>query len=117
MSYDIFENVSKQQENLLATLQKLNTLAVSNVEKMTDMQMGTLRGYSEMTVQQMRAIAKVKSPQQLQEYLAQQTESVKAMAEKIIADAKAAAELGVAFNKEAQKIAQDSLGTVTNKAA
>jgi len=68
-------------------------------------------------VQQMRAITEVKNPQQLQDYLAQQAESVKAMAEKLMADAKAATELGVAFNQEAQKIAQDSLASVTRKAA
>lgn len=117
MNYNLFENMNQQQQNMLATLQKLNKLAVSNVEKMTVLQMNTLRNYSDLTVQQMQAIAEVKSPQQLQDYLNQQTESVKAMAEKIVADAKAAAELGVEFNTEAQKIAQDTLANVANKAA
>lgn len=117
MKYDLFENVSKQQEAMMATMQKLNKLAVGNVEKLVSIQMSSLRNYSDLSVQQLKDLTEVRTPQQLQEYFTKQTDSAKVLAEKALADAKVAAELGVEFNKEAQKISQDSFAAVTKKAA
>lgn len=117
MKYDLLDNLTKQQEAAVATLQKLNKLAVANVEKLAALQMGALREYSDLNLKQLKALVEVRNPQALQDYLANQGESLKTLSEKLVADSKAVAELGVDFNQEAQKIARESFEAATKKAA
>lgn len=117
MKYEIFDTMSKQQETLMATVQKLNQLAVAKVEKLTALQMNALRGYSDLSIQNLKELVEINNPQALQAYLGKQNESVKSVGEKLVADAKAVAEVGVEYSQEAQKITQDSFQASTKKAA
>ena len=117
MKYFSFEDLSKQQEALIANAQKLNKLAVGNLEKIASVQMNALRTCSELGLDQLKSLVEVKDPKALQNYVQTQTDAVKKLAETLLADAKTVAELGVEYNQEAQKIAQDSLKVVTKKAA
>ena len=117
MKYFSFEDMSKQQEALVANTQKLNKLAIANFEKVAALQMNALRSCSELGLNQLKSLAEVKDPQALQGYVQTQAEAVKALAEKMIADAKTVTEMGVAYNQEAQKVAQEALSKVTAKAA
>lgn len=117
MKHDLYDNVSKQQENLVATVQKLNRLAVANVEKLVALNMDTLRNYSDLSLNSLKALVEVKTPEALQAYLGKQGEVIKSVGEKLVADAKVVAELGVEFNQQAQKITQESFQAAAKKAA
>lgn len=117
MKYELFDSMTKQHETMVATIQKLNKLAVTNVEKLVKLQMDALRSYSDLSLQHLKELAEVKNPQLLQTYLSKQGDTLKVLSEKVVTDAKAVADLGVEFNKEAQKIAQESFEAATKKAA
>lgn len=116
MKYELFDTISKQQETLINTVQKFNQLTVAKLEKLTALQMNALRGYSDLSIKHLKELAEVNNPQALQAYLGKQSESIKSVSEKLVADTKAAAEVGVEYGQEAQKIASDSFQS-TAKAA
>lgn len=117
MNYFSFEDVSKQQEALVTNVQKLNKLAVENFEKVVNVQISALRSCADLGVQQLKDLTEVKDPKALQNYVKNQSAAVQKLSQNLLADTKTVAELGVNFNQQAQKIAQDSLRTVVKKVA
>lgn len=116
MKYELFDTFSKQQETLINTVQKFNKLTVAKLEKLAALQMNALRGYSDLSIKQLKELVEINNPEALQAYLGKQSDSVKSVSEKLVADAKAATEVGVEYSQEAQKIARDSIQS-TAKAA
>ena len=117
MNYEMFDSMSKQHETMLATIQKFNKLAATNMEKLATLQMGALRGYNDFGLQNLRNLSEVKNPGLMQDYLRGQGEAIKALGEKVVTDAKAITQLGVEFNQEAQKIARESFDAAARKNA
>jgi len=116
MKYFLFEDMSKQQEALVANAQKLNKMAVANFSKVATLQMDALRVCSELGLNQLKSLSDVKDPQALQSYVQTQAGAMKELAEKLLANAKTVTELGVSYNQEAQKMAQDALAKVAKAA-
>lgn len=112
-----FDNFSKTNEDLITNTQKLNKLAVSNWEKVTTMQMATLRSVSDLSIKQFKGLTDVRDAAALQDFVKEQSEAVREIAEKVIADSKTVSELGIEYGQEAQKIAKANVEKLVSKAA
>lgn len=117
MNYGVFDSLSKQHESMIASLQKFNKLAVSNAEKITTLQMGALRSYSEFGLQNLKQLSQIKNPSLLQDYLNNQGKALRTLSERALADSKAITDLSVEFNQELQNIARESFEVAATKAA
>ena len=112
-----FDDVTKNVKAALAPAQKLNALAVANVEKLAKLQLASLQTYSELGVSRLKAAAEVQDVNALQSYLASQTDFVRNVSEKFAADFEAMTELSREFIAEAQKISQEGFVVAGFKAA
>ena len=113
MSNEIFAQFAA----LTAPAKKFNTLAVANLEKLTDLQLNAARAYVEIGVEQMRAALNVSDAKSLQDYVAGQSKVAKTVSEKLTADTTALVELSKNFGSEVQKLAQESVASLNVKAA
>ena len=110
-----FANLFKMEpEKVLAPMQRLAELSLSNSEKLFALQMEITQSYIRLGVEQMKALFEVKDAESLQAFVNSQDDVAKNVGEKMIADAKAVADLGAEFNAETQKLTRESLRVVAS---
>ncbi len=117
MNKEIFPTLVEQTKKTLAPAQALNRLVVDNAEKLVALQIASVQSYYALGFSQLRAALEVNDAEAFQAYIAKQNELVQNARERIVGDAKAVAELGSAFSAKAQKLGQESVKSVTQKAA
>ena len=91
-------------EGLLEPIQKFNTAVFATAQKLTARQTASLMTYTELALDQLKAASEVKDVEGLQTFLSKQTDVLKEVGERLWADTKAIAEMGIEFVSEAQKI-------------
>ncbi|HXH04376.1 MAG TPA: TIGR01841 family phasin [Candidatus Competibacteraceae bacterium] len=114
---DILSKANLSTYEALETLQRLHKLGVTNLEKLSALQLASLNYYADLSLQQLKEVLAVQNPQSLQVYLVGQSERARAVGEKVLTDAKQLIRLGLEFHSEAQRVAQDSLNKLSGKAA
>jgi phasin family protein len=92
---------------VLEPIRKLNKAIVASAEKLTARQIASLTTYSQLGLSQLRAATEVKDVDGLQTLVAEQKDVLKACGERLWADTKAVAEMGVDFVAEAQKVGSE----------
>ena len=117
MSKDIFSVLTEQTNNALAPVQQLNRLIVDNAEKLVALQIASVQSYYALGFSHLKALLEVHDTEALQAYIGKQGEFVKSVNERLAGDAKAVVELGSDFSAEVQKLGQESVKAVTEKAA
>ncbi len=100
--------MSNDIENLVAPIRELSALAVSNIEKLTELQLKGITQCAEANVQALKSANAIKDVNDLQAFIEAQTEAAIAIAENAQANAKTIAELGQSYAEEAKKIAEDA---------
>ena len=100
--------MSNDIENLVAPIRELSALAVSNIEKLTELQLKGITQCAEANVHALKSANAIKDANDLQAFIEAQTEAVIAIAENAQANAKTIAELGQSYAEEAKKIAEDA---------
>lgn len=113
MTNEIFEKFTAQVQTVLAPVQELNKLYIYNIEKLFEIQLNSARDYTEICLDQMRSASEIKDQQALEAFLSKQSETLKTIGEKVIADTQAVANIGSEFSSEAQKIAGKSVEAAT----
>lgn len=114
MNQEIAKLFTVQPEKVLAPMQQLAELSLSNSEKLFALQMEVAQSYVKLGVEQMKALFEVKDAESLQAFVNNQADMAKNVGEKMIADAKAVADLGAEFNAETQKLTQETLRVVAS---
>ena len=114
MNQEIAKLFTVQPEKVLAPMQQFAELSLSNTEKLLALQMEMTQSYIRLGVEQMKALFEVKDAESLQAFVNSQADVAKNVGEKMIADAKAVADLGAEFNAETQKLTQESLRVVAS---
>ena len=104
--------MNDQIEKLVAPLQELSTLAVSNIKKLTELQLKSIEQSANASVEALQSATTIKDVQGLQAYLSAQAEAAKAIAENTQANAKTIAELGQNYVDESRKIVEGALPKV-----
>ena len=85
-------------EGVLEPFQKLNKAAIATAGRFTARQIASLTTYTELSLDQLKDV------EGLQTFLSKQTEVLKEVGERLWADTKAIAEMGIEFVSEAQKV-------------
>ena len=94
-------------QGLLAPVQRLNKALVASAERLTARQIASLTTYSTLGLSQLRAAADVKDVEGMQTFLSKQKDVLTECGERLWADTKAVAEIGVEFVSEAGKVGSD----------
>lgn len=115
--YDMFSKYFENTNALPTQVVKTNELLVNEFDKLMTFQMKVLQSYINMNFNQLKAVASVKDPKSLQDFLSEQGKRVHTLQEKMMADAKALAELSMGFKDSLDDLAKESMTSAPAKAA
>lgn len=104
MNDQVLDTFKGQSAKLLAPANELNKLAIAKFEQLASLQLASLREYSDLNFDQLKAASNIASAEDLKEYFGKQQDFLKTVGEKLAADAQAMAALGKEFTEEAKKI-------------
>ncbi|MFP4080942.1 MAG: phasin family protein [Ectothiorhodospira sp.] len=113
MYNDLFDKTQEQFNALSEPVRKFNNVTLDHMAKMVDYQISMFRGYSEVAIEQMRAMQTVHDPKSLENYLKAQGEAARSLSEKLARDTNELVELHRGYSEEMQKLGEESLATVT----
>ncbi|WP_260293193.1 phasin family protein [Sedimenticola hydrogenitrophicus] len=113
MTNEIFEKFTAQVQTVLSPVQELNKLYIYNFEKLAEIQLGSVREYTDICLEQLRSASEITDQKALEAFFTKQGETFKLIGEKVIADSQAVASIGSQFSTEAQKIAEKSIEVAT----
>lgn len=99
MALDTLSSTSlhDQHQKVLSSLQKLNNVAVADVQKLMQHRMASLQAYSDMYVTNLKAAAEVRDLKGLQSFLGSQGELTRKALEEMARDAKEVMAMNVGF--------------------
>jgi phasin family protein len=99
-------------EKLAAPVKELNTLAIKNIETLTELQLKTIQDNATVGVESIKSASAITDLEGLQSFLTDQAEVAKQIAEGIFANARTVVELSQGYAAEAKEIAETSLKAV-----
>ncbi len=117
MYTELFSRTTGQMEQALLPARRLQQLMVEHTARLADFQLQSLKNYSEMGIDQWRALQDVKSPEDLQALLTRNTELVKTLSEKLSTDINELTSLHRLLGEELQKVTQDTFNGAMEDAA
>lgn len=107
MYAEILFALTRTPQNFLASTQKFNQLAISQVEKIVTIQTASLQNYTNLGIAQWKAASEVTDPWSFLTYLTKQGVTMTKIGEQVVGDAKKLSELGAHFMDEARTVAQE----------
>jgi phasin family protein len=117
MSNKVETQLNAARDKFLGPVVKLNKLTVAKVEEFAALELASLRAYSELSLGQLKAAVEVSDAESFKAFTKSQTEVLKSVSEKLVADAKEVAAIGESYRAEALQIARDSASELNVKAA
>jgi phasin family protein len=100
-------------EKYYAPVRELNNLAITNMEKVLEMQLKFIEDSTKAGLDSLKTAAAINDAEGLKEYLNSQVATSKQFTERALEDGRAAAELGNDYIKEAQNVVKEALTTPT----
>jgi phasin family protein len=107
---DVPKNLMEPWKASLAAVAKTNRLALDNLQKLSALQIDTLRTCMDLGFTRLRAAAKINDAQGLLDFQTGQIEATMSLSEKLIDDGKALADLGDGIIAECSKLTEDVVG-------
>lgn len=104
-------------EELVAPVVTLNKIALSYAEKLVELNLTVLRKQADVALAGWRGAIEVKDAAEVKDYLTQQGEVVREVAEGYVADAKVVTQLNQEVAEEVRKVVDESITKVTKQAA
>ena len=117
MANEVFPKLSANGEKLYEPIYKFNKLAVEKAEELANIELASLREYTEIGLTQLRAATEVSDFDSFKGFADSQQAAFKKVSEKVINDAKAFAKVTESFRDEAIKIAREGSPEVDLKSA
>lgn len=96
-------------EKLVTPIQELSALAVSNIEKLTELKLNSIELSANASVEALKSAAAIKDVGGMQAYFSAQLEAAKAITKNAETNAKTIAELGQSYVDEAKNIVEGAL--------
>jgi phasin family protein len=115
--YDMFSKYFENTHALPSQMIKTHQLFVKELEKLMMFQMNVLQSYMDMNLNQLKAVANVKDPKSLQDFLSDQGQAAHTLRENMMDDAKTLAELTMGFKDNLDDLVRDSMTSAPAKAA
>jgi phasin family protein len=107
---DVPKNLMEPWKASLAAVAKTNRLALDNLQKLSALQIDTLRTCMDLGFTRLRAAAKINDAQDLLDFQTGQIEATMSLSEKLIDDGKALADLGDGIIAECSKLTEGVVG-------
>jgi phasin family protein len=100
--------MNAQIQKFMTPVQELTALNVANIEKLVNLQLEGLKEGTSASVESLKQAASIKDFEGAKNYLAGQTEAVKASVESASARAKAVAEIAQSYQAGVKKIVENT---------
>ena len=117
MYKDMFTPLLQNAAALPTPMIKANKLVVGEVERLVNFQMGALRYYVDIVLNQFKAAAEVSDVTSLQEFVKGQVEVANKVRQRVMDDAKVLTELGTDFKADLDALAKESTEELSIKKA
>ncbi len=106
-----------QNAALPAPMVKANKLLVAELERLVNFQVGVMKYYTEMVLNQLKAAAEISDGNSLQEFVKAQADVANTIRDRMVTDAKSLTELGMGFKADFDTLAKDSAEDLTARKA
>lgn len=116
MYTEMFEKTNAQVEEMMNPLRKAQNTMLDHVARIADFQVEAVKHYSELSIDNLRALKDINDPQSLQAYVTKQTDVAKSLGEKVTADMNEFVKINRGFAEEMQKLAQDGVTAASEQA-
>jgi len=100
--------MNEQFDKYVGPVRELNQLAISNMEKIAELQMKFFTDTVKASVEQLKSVSAVKDAEGFKEYVDTQVAVSKKFTERTIEDSRTVAELGNSYAAEVQKVVKDA---------
>ena len=100
--------MNEQFEKYITPVRELNSLAISNLEKITDIQLKYFEDSIKAGVEQLKSVAAINDAEGFKNYVTAQAAVSKQLTERTIEDSRTVAELGTSYAGEVQKVVKDA---------
>ena len=100
--------MNEQFEKYFAPMRELNALAVSNLEKLVDIQLRYIEDSARAGVEQLKTAATINDAEGFRNYINTQVATSRKLTERAIEDSRTVAELGTGYATEVQKVVKDA---------
>jgi phasin family protein len=117
MYKDLFAPLLQNTTALPAPMLKANKLVVAEVERLVNFQMGALRYYVDIALNQLKAVAEISDVSGLQEFVKGQVEVANKVRQRVMDDTKALTELSTDFKADLDTLAKESAEDLSIKKA
>jgi phasin family protein len=101
--------MNEQFEKYFAPVRELNALAISNLEKLVDLQVRYIEDSAKAGVEQLKSAAAISDVEGFKEYINTQVAVSRKFTERAIEDGRTVAELGTHYATEMQKVVKEAL--------
>ncbi|ELR65461.1 hypothetical protein C942_01075 [Photobacterium marinum] len=113
MYTEMFKSFSEQTEKTLAPYVKFNKLFTKNVEELTELQLTAVRSYSELGLNQLKALSDVKDMQSYVAFNSQQLEALTKLSQQLIEDSNKFNAIAQTFKTEVEELVAENVKQVT----
>ncbi len=96
--------LTKPTKGVLEPVQELNQQAIATIEKLAAHQIDSLKAYTELGVNQLKAAAEVRDVEGLQNLLSKQTDVLRKVGDRLMSDFKAISQMGTNFVSQSTKV-------------
>ena len=100
--------MNEQFEKYIAPVRELNSLAITNLEKLVDLQVKYFEDSVKAGIEQLKTASSINDVEGLKNYLSSQVAVSKQFSERAIEDGRTVAELGNSYAVEVQKVVKDA---------
>ncbi len=108
MITDTLSALSVPTKGVLEPAHKLNQQAIAAIEKLVAYQIDSLKAYSELGVNQLKAAVEVRDVEGLKNLLTNQTDVLKEFGERLLTDYKAISQMGADFVSQSSKVTTET---------
>lgn len=109
MREDLTREASAQMERLTLPAQRMASMVLNNVERLTDFQLELMQSYTHFTMEQWRDALNVHDARSLREYMEKQNRSAQELGRKLAESTRDFLSIGEDFSREAGRWAQQGM--------
>jgi phasin family protein len=117
MNNELLSKLSEQGNKVFSAVQKVGELTAATASEVAEVQLGSLRTYSDMGADQLKVAAQVRDLDSLKTCLVKQGAVCRSVGEKALADTQILARKGMEYAAELRNIAKESCAGIPGLAA
>ena len=113
MYTEMFKSFSEQTEKTLAPYAKFNKVFAKNVEQLTELQLSAVRAYSDLGLNQLKAVSEVEDIESLTAFNGQQLETLTKLSQQLLEDSNKFSSVAQSFKTEVEEFVADNVKQAT----